>query len=237
MTSDDITNDGASTHRRRRPRTRRSVLALGAASLSAGVSGCSAIRGDLPGIGSSDSSVFEEISFEGQHMVVQLREGHSVKRVNLIAPNGSEFSNQRVSAGVTRVEFQLMKISPGIGGYEHYSPGTYEFVAKLEGGEQETSSRRISPNLGIVGISSFSSGEEDDARNVVVAVENKGSGPTWIYNIAFENAPNDAANNTGDQPGIPGSYLIKPKDPLATILLPGQNKSYVSSPEPFLFKD
>ena len=123
--------DDASLWRRRSSVSRRQVLGgLGAISLS-GLAGCA--RNSPSGESqptTAGESVIRGTSFEGMDLVVELRDGHDVSRLNLIAPDGTLFSGAEVATGVRTVRLPILSIEAG-GASKHYTPGTHELVAAI----------------------------------------------------------------------------------------------------------
>lgn len=218
------------------PRSRRSVLALGVSGLAAGIAGCSSVVNETStATGASESSVFTDISFEGQQMVVGLAEGHSVERLNLIGPKGKAFTSEAVAKGSTSVEIQILDLEVNSGDYDHYTPGSYELVAKIEG-DTESRDVELDPNIKIVDVAPYENPETESVTDTVITVENQGTGPTWIFDIGFLDAPNEQASELGSQPGVPEVYLSKPEDAEETIVLPGSKTEFVSGKSPFRFE-
>lgn len=218
--------------------SRRALLGACGLGLASAVSGCTS----LPTGGStssspesqSESDVFQEISFEGPQMIVELREGHSVERLNLVAPDGSEFSSTEISAGVSTEKIRLLDISPGLNRYEHYEPGEYSLVAAKKDGSVTEVSLSLKPSLRIIELSAAKgpSGPEDRLQ---VRVENNGTGPTWVYDIAYQNLENGQTSKLGELYGLPEAELRIPKEAEKAIISPNESRAYVGRESPFLF--
>lgn len=176
--------------------------------------------------------MFQNIGFEGQQLVLDLAEDHSVERVNLIGPEGDNFNYSNVKAGETVVSIPLLNISPN--NLQHYSAGIQTLVAVTDDSERSTEIE-LRPELSITGVKQHSGEQPKSKGNVVVTVENDGTGPTWIYDVYFENAPRSQASNTGDGRGSPSLYLKNPDSKAKTILHPGDSGQFVGQYPPFIF--
>jgi hypothetical protein len=220
--------------------TRRSVLTTGAGAVLAGCAGRSAPSSegstgeDLQTTGGG--GVFEDISFDGGSMVVQLRDGHDVSQVNLIAPNGTSFAQAAVPVGATTARLRVLDIEPMGAGFEHYTPGTHKLIAVI--GERSISLELdLRPEIGIVAVKQ----PEDSTRGsqygqIRVTVRNSGSAPTWVYGIVYRDAPNFAANDTlSSDPGSPQLTDLDRVDD--AIVGPAEEKSFTGGSPPLLFDD
>lgn len=217
--------------------SRRRLLGASGAALASATAGCSSLGPDGSQSGSPDSQsdVFTDISFEGQQMVVELQEGHSVERLNLIGPDGSEFASTKVSEGVNSVEFELIDISPGISGFEHYEPGEYSIVAPTQDGSKKTK-LSLQPSLQIISVSVSNEGPSEASDRLEVSVKNSGSGPTWIHDIGYSDLSAGQTSTPGEMPGLPKGDLRVPESAKESILTPGESQSFVSRDTPFVFE-
>jgi hypothetical protein len=211
---------------------------VGAACL--GVAGLAGCLGDGGGTGNSPTAIptdspITETGFDGTDLVVDLRDDHSVSRVNLIDPEGTLFRGTDVAVGETSVRIKILDIRPGLGGYEHYEPGTYELVA-VEGEESSSVTVELEPEIRVVDVKQYREGEfPSDLGKLAVTVENVGTGPTWVYNITYENSPNSNANiPLESDPGVP--QIIEPRMPQDLIIAPGAERTFVSNLTPNLFR-
>ena len=227
--------DDSSLWRRRPSVSRRQVLgSIGAVSLS-GLAGCAwSSPPDESQPTTSGESVIRGTSFEGMDLVVELRDGHDVSRLNLIAPDGTLFSGAEVATGVRTVRLPILSIEAG-GASKHYTPGTHELVAVV-GDETRSHSIDLRPDLAITDIRQYREGSGGDYGKLIVTVENTGSAPTWIYSIVYEDAPNYEANvELWETPSIP--VLTSPEDQKESIVYPSESQEYVSQSTPILFDD
>lgn len=169
-------------------------------------------------------------------MVVELAEGHSVKRLNMVGPDDSEFRSKNVAEGVSKLRIRILDIVPESGDYQHYTPGEYTLVAVSEDGNHSMSIQ-LEPTISLVEAKPFYSESKDAIANASISISNTGTAPTWIYDIAFRNAPNSEAGELGSNPGTPGVYLIQPAESTEMIIGPGETVEFVSSQRPFLLED
>lgn len=211
------------------------LRAIGGAGL-AGMAGCAseATPGPSSDTRTGGRSVVQDVVVDAGHLVVRLREDHDVTGVTLIAPDGTLFSEQSVAVGVTTVRLTLLDIQPGLGGYDHYEPGKYELVA-VRDQESVRIPVDLQPDLRIVSISQYRDGDRpSDLGKLVVEVENVGTGPTWVHDITYRDAPNWVVNNPlSSDPGI--LKLTQPTNPIDAILSPSENSSFVGITTPLLF--
>lgn len=182
---------------------------------------------------SSSNGVFSGTSFDGQDLVVHLRDGHDVTQVNLIAPDGTAFAEKAVATGATTVRIQILDMRPGIALYDHYIPGEYELLA-LASGDPTSMSLQIEPLLQITNIRQIQDGERArDFARIEVEIENIGTGPTWPYQITFKDAPNRTVNDDlKESPGIP---WLENQEATDLIALPGQTKLITDLGTPLRF--
>jgi len=218
-----------------RPVSRRALLRSGLLCGAATVAGClgdgsvstpSDTAGNPPG-------PFDDVSVDGGDLVVELVDNHDVSGLNLIAPDGTAFAETDVAVGARQQRIELLDIRPGLGGYDHYDPGVYELVA-IQGDSETTVDVPLEPDLQIVDVGQYREGEKpSDYGRVVVTVENVGTGPTWVYEITYRDAPNHLVNDplNGD-PGVP--VLTKPTTASSLILDPNSQRHYVGDTTPFV---
>ncbi|MDG5778324.1 hypothetical protein VB773_19665 [Haloarculaceae archaeon H-GB2-1] len=181
----------------------------------------------------STPSVFTDLHFDGAALVVTLREEHTVERVNLIDPEGRLFRQADLSAGVTTVQLPVLDIEPGLGGYEHYIPGTHEVIA-VAGEERYSTTVELQPALQVTDVAQYRDGDSPtDYGKLVVTVANTGSAPTWVYDVAYAGSPNFAANEkVSDGPGVP--LLEYPTKERELLIASGEKQRYVGSSAPVL---
>jgi hypothetical protein len=182
----------------------------------------------------SGGGVFEDISFDGGSMVVRLREGHDVSQVNLIAPDGTSFAQATVPTGATTVRMKLLAIRQG--SYLHYSPGLHKLVAVTDTDTIQVD-LDLKPDLEITEISQPGTiAGSDDYGRLELRIDNTGTAPTWVYDIAYRGAPNISADtDLSSQPGIPRLHDLETPD--EAIIPPGAVKSYIGAKVPLAFPD
>ena len=221
--------------------TRRTVLATGAGAFFATLAGCTG-RSEVPPGGSSSSgggppdgsSVFEDISFDGGSMVVQLREGHDVSQVNLIAPDGTGVAQTEVPTGATTVRIKLLAIRQG--NALHYSPGVHKLVA-ITDSDTVSIDLELRPNIQIIDVwrPRVVDGNDDYGR-IELRISNTGTAPTWIYDIAYKQPPNISADtDLSSDPGI--LHLNGLESSEDAIIQPGTAKNYIGNHLPLVFPE
>ena len=204
--------------------TRRDVLGgtVGAATLFAG---CSE---------SSSSGAFTQTAVADQQLIVEFEESLDAETISVIDPDGESFGEMSISAGVTRVTFDIEM---------PYTPGEYRIVA-VDGGETiAETSQEIRPELEIedVGIRANRLDEMPDERGggreaeAVVTVKNSGTGPERILDLSLggdipnPRNPDDEGIGIYD-PDIPGET----HEPVS--LNSAQQRTLFTSTLPFLFE-
>lgn len=209
--------------------SRRRLLAWSGTALLSGVAGCS--RTDSPGGGTTSptgstsppaDSVFEAVEFAGPNLVVTLAEDHDAERLNLIASDGSTFEQTTVAKGATTVELQVLYKSGG-----SYDTGEYELVA-VRGESSDTMSIELRPELTVVDVEpEIDEDDQNSTGRLFVRVENTGSGPTWVYNIGFRNAPYSNAPEVIEGDGVADTRFEQPQNPQKEFLQPGSEQRFL----------
>ncbi|WP_436932829.1 twin-arginine translocation signal domain-containing protein [Halosimplex halobium] len=200
--------------------SRRQFLKGGLALTAAGLAGCSSGSTGT----ATPASIFRETSVSGNSLRVTLRENHDVSKVNLIGPSGSVFQSAQVATGATTVELGLFDYRRGW----HYTPGEHTLVAVADGEEVESTTLPLTPELEITNVEPYTGGRPTPSNraNLLVTVENTGTGPTWVYYVGYENAPHSAANRiptTDYARSTPLLNLEKPQSEDEVILQPGNS--------------
>ncbi|MFT4963858.1 MAG: hypothetical protein ACI9PP_001135 [Halobacteriales archaeon] len=226
MTRDNPASNGREVER---SISRRRLLAWSGTALLAGVAGCSGTNN--PGNGTESptgtssppaDSVFEEVEFTGPNLVVTLAEDHDVDRLNLIAPDGSTFEQTTVAEGATTADLQILYKSGG-----SYDTGEYELVA-VRGESSDTMSIELRPELSVVDVEpEVDESDQNSTGRLFITVENTGSGPTWVYNIGFRNAPYSNAPEVIEGDGIADTRFERPQDPQEEFLQPNTEQRFL----------
>jgi len=216
--------------------SRRHVLQRGIGLAAVGVAGCSSLN---PVDGTGRATTIQETSVSGDSLIVDLHEEHEVTKLNLIGPSGSIFRSTPVAEGTTTAEIGLFDYDQGW----HYTSGEHSLAAVSEEG-QEIESRIVplEPELELTNVEQYTGGRPTPSNrgNLLVTVENKGTGPTWIFNMGYEDAPNPPANNVRTNEYVrmnPGLNLQKPKAEKDTILSPGDSAAFLGTRSPFLLSE
>ncbi|WP_157972714.1 hypothetical protein [Haloprofundus halophilus] len=119
---------------------------------------------------------------------------------------------------------------------KHYNPGQYRLVAVTPDSDTTSMSLDLTPQLKIVDVRQYLSGRPTPGNrgNVVTTVVNRGTGPTWVFNIVYENAPYDLATTIDASPSLPTANLALPKTEAEVILHPNESQEYMGSVPPFV---
>lgn len=206
--------------------TRRTLLASSLGMVMSGLAGCGQAPAETP------SSPFVETTFDGPELVVRLRDGHEVSRLNLIDSDGELFVTTDVAAGATTARLEILRIEPG-SRMKHYTPGVHTLVAVGED-EERSVELEMEPSLRVVEVQQYRAGTEaSDLGRLAVTVENVGTGPTWVYTISYIDPPNWTAGFDVDfDPGAPQLHV--PTDPRESIINPGTIREFVGPTSPIL---
>jgi hypothetical protein len=219
--------------------SRRTVLTGLATGGLAAVAGCTsdddpsaAGDGDSPADGTS-SGPLRGITVEGYTLVITLREGADIDRVNVIAPDGSAVASREVIGGQTRLEIELDR---------EYQPGSYEVVVEPDGGTTVS----LQPEIEVTGLgvgANYPEKMPDGLKNTAgseawVTIQNSGTGPATVSDLAFRGGvPNptsevlraeeasgifDTESGRGERESVP--------------LLPDESVTLYSSTLPFSFE-
>ena len=209
--------------------SRRRLLAWSGTALLAGVAGCSGT--DNPSTETESQtgastppadSVFENVGFAGPNLVVTLADGQDVDQLNLISPDGSTFEQTSVAEGATQVEMQVVFKTGGT-----YAAGEYELVAVL-GESSESRPIELRPEIQIVDVEpEFDEDDGNSSGRLFVTVENSGTGPTWVYNIGFRNAPYRNAPQVIEGDGVADATFEQPEDPSDEFLVPDTEQTFL----------
>ncbi|QLG60274.1 hypothetical protein [Halorarum salinum] len=160
---------------------RRIALGTIAGSVLLPLTGCA----ELVDGGGGRSNAIRNLSVSELQLVVDLREDATVGELTVVSPSGEEFATRSVSPGVTRETFDL-----GM----PYEPGEYEVYATTDGEAVGESALEIRPNPRITDLKlgrnhpdEMYEGASDQAirSEVIVSVENKGTGPDAITALRF----------------------------------------------------
>jgi len=207
--------------------TRRTLLCsiAGAAALS----GCSE-NTESP----NDSGQFEQASVEDQQLVVSMSESLDADTISVVNPDGEAFAETDLSAGVTRVAFDI--------GTE-YVPGEYRILA-TDGEETVAETTTvIEPDLEIVEVGVGANHldrmpeELGSTRDVecFVEVENRGQGPELVEQLHIKGEVPNPTNLTENESGIfDAENGGGEKD--RVLLLRTQQKDIFSNSLPFSFE-
>jgi hypothetical protein len=224
MTRDNPASNGRAVER---SISRRRLLAWSGTALLSSVAGCSGTNNPGGGTESPNGtssppadSVFEEVEFTGPNLVVTLAEDHGVDRLNLIAPDGSTFEQTTVAEGATQVEMQIV-FKTG----DTYSAGEYDLVA-VSGESSESMTVELQPEIQVVDVEpEFDEDDGYSSGRLFVTVENVGTGPTWVYNIGFQNAPYRNAPQVID--GVADTTFEQPEDSDKEFLSPETQRTFL----------
>jgi hypothetical protein len=219
--------------------SRRNVLRAFGGVAMVGLAGCSRSQADAASPtdigGGEPGSVFQSLSFDLGDLVIGLPENHGVSRISLVEPDGTVFTSVSPDFAATTVRMAIADPEIGYTDYVHYTPGVHELVAKIR---DRTERRDLSlvPDVSVERISVYREGvQSGDFGRLVLEIQNQGNAPTWVYDIAFEDAPNWTVNRPIKQlAGIPLHGDVNTDE---VIVPPGQTREFVTSRPPLWFEE
>ncbi|WP_436927661.1 hypothetical protein [Halosimplex amylolyticum] len=214
--------------------SRRQFLRGGLALSTVGIAGCA----KLGPIGSTGSSVITGTSISGSTLVVELEDDHEVSKVNLIDSSGSSFKSAQVTTGATKVSIELFDLSRDWS----YQPGKHSIVAVADSEEVGSTTINLQPELEIKDIEQYTDGRPTPSNraNLLVTVENVGTGPTWVYHVGYENALHSPANRIPTNQYARTSPLLnldKPESTEELVLDPEDSVTLLGTDSPLLLSE
>lgn len=219
--------------------TRRHLLVslVGAMGISAG---CNA-RPNEPDTESPQTDAGElpnvdSVEVADSDLVVSLVTDHDVSTLTLVGPDGQAVVEQSVATGERTVPLSILDIDPELSGYEHYTPGAHELVVETAD-ETNRTTVPLEPDLQVTAVEQYTDGESAaELGNLAITVENTGTGPTWIHDITYSDAPNVAANGElSNDPGVP--LFTIPDSTHQLVVSPGESQRFVDPDSPLLFSN
>jgi hypothetical protein len=151
-----------------------------------------------------------------------LADGNDADRLNLISPDGSIFEQTSVVEGATQVEMPVVFKTGGT-----YAAGECELVAVL-GESSESRPIELRPEIQIVDVEpEFDEDDGNSSGRLFVTVENSGTGPTWVYNIGFRNAPYRNAPQVIEGDGVADTTFEQPEDSSEEFLVPDTEQTFL----------
>ena len=216
--------------------TRRQLLASGAVSLAA-LAGCGdrdPARGGDSNTAPKTPAFTRSIEVDGRYLVVTLPDRHDIERLTLVDPNGRHFATKPVQTGVRQVRFELCRIRVWRAEYLHYDPGVYEVVG-VSDGRTHREKVLLEPDIRIVDVEQVR--EEELPRQFIglaVTVMNVGTGPTWVYDIAYTDAPHATADG-GLKNEIGKPFFFHPERDNISPIGPGEQETFIHPSRPLVF--
>jgi len=217
--------------------TRRRLLA-GLGGLTVTLAGCSSGPDSQPtatsDVGSGSDAGLADIQVTGSALVATLPDEHEIQRLTLVGPDDETVASSEIDTDTSTVELPILELDPQVAGYEHYTPGEHELVVATANGER-TVGVPLDPTLEIEAVEQYRSGDSAaDLGRLAVTVVNTGTGPTWVYDIAFEGSPNFAANDSL----VNGAGVIQPTpipDSKSAVIPPQSRRQYLTPESPLLY--
>lgn len=197
-------------------RTRRRFLTTAAAGAVGTLAGCGAVA-------SSDNEPLENITVEGTSLFVTLASNTRVDELELQSPDGTPFVRQRVGPDATRATLPLIE-SSYTATPEHYRVGTNTIVVHRDGEPVSRQTISLVPEVAITEIRL----DDETSFNPTVVVENRGTAPTFLTYLGFENVPNPTPPAT-ETTGMPEEHG-------AGVPLPLTAQEVQSGSMPFAFR-
>jgi hypothetical protein len=219
--------------------SRRTVLTGLATGGLAAVAGCTsdddpsaAGDGDSPADGTS-SGPLRGITVEGYTLVITLREGADIDRVNVIAPDGSAVASREVIGGQTRLEIELDR---------EYQPGSYEVVVEPDGGTTVS----LQPEIEVTGLgvgANYAEKMPEALGNtrgdeVWLTIQNSGNTPAVLTGLAFRGGVPNPTKEILDSTNVSGIFTRESgsRNTRGVTLSAGEQQTVFSSTLPFTFE-
>jgi len=210
--------------------SRRRVLKGSVAFTATGLAGC--LGGSS---GPLSNPIIQETAVSGRSLVVTLQSDHSVSTLNVIGPSGSQFRSASVATGATSVEVPLFDYQRGW----YYEPGEHELVAVSDDEEVASTTVELEPELTVTDVQQYTEGRSTTTNraNLLVTVENTGTGPTWVYHVGYRDALYPSANNIPTNEyarSNPLQNLEEPESASEVVLAPDESTELVGMQPPLL---
>ncbi len=218
-----------------RNHTRRALLAASASLMTPLVAGClTAANSDTPSETTTDASGTTTIDDEspisrayatGTHLVIELDEDRPVSQVNLIGPDGTAYARRSVARGARKLRIRLLSHDSWAFSDSHYSQGEHTVVAV---GDDQVYRRKIElrPSLRLLSAEAIRYDDHVKGGNISLMIENIGSAPTWIRDIAYEDSPSWRANTELEE-DINTPRLKSPLRPTDQLIPPNETQRFV----------
>ncbi|WP_440992300.1 hypothetical protein [Haloarchaeobius baliensis] len=224
--------------------SRRALLASGAGLIGTVLAGClgggddgTANNSTSPGsVPVPDDSPVADVEVTTTDVVVSLEPDSDVSRLNLIAPDGTAFARRTVTAGATTVRLPIIEHGEETFWGARYSPGTHELVA-IHDGETERIAVPLEPDVRVRAVEPVYDDEDSiPTGNLELTLENIGTGPTWVYQIAYDDSPSGRADySLGEIRDSPN--LTAPSEVEETTLAGGEAKTYIGGVAPLRYRN
>lgn len=199
---------------------RRRFLKAGVVLSSASVAGC--IGNVLPG---GNQSVFKEVRREGTDLFVSFNPDASIRRLNLITPDGTLANYTRLAAGESQAVLSLLNHDFARVKFA-YTPGDNTLVAIDEDGNEHEKQTPLKPQLSATSISLLGDrkagtyADYERHTDPVATVENTGSAPALIIESAVR------GSSVPTPEGLPdGPLTLDRRKISAELKQVGQNES------------
>jgi hypothetical protein len=118
----------------------------------------------------------------------------------------------------------------------HYPVGNSQLIA-VKSDSSEEQSIELRPDIEVTGVSQYSGQKPRSFGNVAISIINRGTAPTWIYDIFYSGVPYSEAKKEGNGRGSPGIYLKEPETLEQAIVPPEAEREFVDTHPPYLFED
>jgi hypothetical protein len=222
---------------------RRKFIASASTATLIGASGC--LGGALGG----NDTVFENVQVQGPYLVVTFKSDTNIRKLNLINPDGSQFTSGRISAGESKISLRLASLN--YSGVDYFArPGKYTLVA-VDADENEHERKvNLQPDLSVTDVSFLgdqnASKAIDDYQRyaaVMFTVENTGNSPDIISDsvVNGSNVPmprQPKAERSQNSRGPAGAGLTTPDQGMSkeyVIVGAGSTRKLLTAYNPFGF--
>ncbi|WP_254279296.1 twin-arginine translocation signal domain-containing protein [Haloarcula marina] len=213
--------------------SRRRFLQTVAVGSGVGLAGCLSRGAERDGQqGTAESEAISDLSFEGEDLVLTATEGFHGSELHVVDPTETVWAKTSTEHTTGKARIPLLDVD-SFGDDNHYTPGTFQFVFNPRESESYTEHVELVPKISVIRVEQFGKETPLGFGRIAIAMQNSGTGPTWISDITYEGAPNYAANDEVSTNTFPSLHGIeKPTD---AILQPQSSQTYLSRQVPLRF--
>ncbi|MBX0326037.1 twin-arginine translocation signal domain-containing protein [Halomicroarcula sp. F13] len=213
--------------------SRRQFLRTAAIGAVLGLAGCLSAGSETgEATPTAEREAIEDISFEGEHLVLTATEEFRGTELHVVDPTETVWAKTETEPTTGKARIRLLDVD-GVGEDNHYSPGMFRFVFEPRGEDPHTERVDLVPDISVVGVEQFQEEIPLGFGRIAIEFQNSGTGPTWVSDITYEEAPNYAANDDLSENTYPALYGIE--DVTEAIIYPESTEIFLSRRVPLRF--